>query len=52
MGTIILIILGINRLRIMPSVDTKLRIQSIIVVTSPMGENAPPAFAAKIIKEA
>ena len=37
---------GRNRPFIMPVVDTHPFIQSMMVVTSPIGENAPPAFAA------
>ena len=36
----------------MPSEETRFRIHNIIVVTSPIGEKAPPAFAARIIKDA
>ena len=41
---------GRNRFCIKPTEETFLPIQSIVVVTSPMGDHAPPALAAMIIK--
>ena len=37
---------GITRFCIKPKVDTFPLIQSMVVVTSPIGDQAPPAFAA------
>ena len=43
---------GINKYINNLPVLTLLPIQSMVVVTSPMGEKAPPAFAAMMIKPA
>ena len=51
-GTTMAIMLGINRLRIRPTELTFSSIHSMMVVTSPMGENAPPAFAAITMRPA
>ena len=51
-GTIIQIIDGINKYKINFTVVTLSPIQSIVVVTSPIGDQAPPAFAEIIINPA
>ena len=48
-GTSTLAMDGKNRLLMMPVVETHPSIQSMMVVTSPMGEKAPPELAARII---
>ena len=51
-GTTIHTIEGINRYEINSGVVTLSPIQSIVVVTSPIGDHAPPALAAIIISPA
>ena len=51
-GTTIATILGISRLIIRPIDDTFSSIHSMMVVTSPMGEKAPPALAAMTMSPA
>ena len=41
---------GRNKFCIKPTEETFLPIQSMVVVTSPIGDHAPPALAAIIIK--
>ena len=51
-GTIIQIIDGIINSKLILPVVTLSPIQSIVVVTSPIGDQAPPAFAEMIISPA
>ena len=50
-GTIKQIKEGINTYSLSFTADTLFAIQSIVVVTSPIGDQAPPALAAIISKE-
>ena len=51
-GTTIQTTEGINKYLINSGVVTFLPIHSMVVVTSPMGDQAPPAFAATIMSPA
>ena len=51
-GTPAQMMLGMRMPVMMPIVETLPLIQSMMVVTSPIGENAPPALAARIIMPA